>query len=276
MKNNVFCIGNGESRKNILLSNFKNKGKIYGCNALYRDFSPDVLICADPGITHEVYDSGYAFENDCYFRYWKIFNEKDYDDLKYGPHVKKDKSLIKKISKYYTNITENEKQDSNSFALCGSSFELKKAIVERYENDENQKEQLDYEMNCIGLHISWIKNDKVKLLSDFLSKKEVNYCAGSNSVNLACKLENPKSVYLIGYDFNTQEYVNNIYKDTKHYAKSNKITSQKTNWYQQLKSIFEKYPDVTFYQVNEEIKIPVVWQNIKNLKYMTYKDLLNE
>ena len=81
---------------------------------------------------------------------------------------------------------------------------------------------------------------------------------------------------MIGYDFNTQEYVNNIYKDTKHYAKSNKITSQKTSWYQQLKSIFEKYPDVTFYQVNEKIKIPVVWQNIKNLKYLTYKDLLNE
>jgi len=40
----VFCLGNGESRKDVNLSALKPHGKIYGCNALYRDFTPDVLV----------------------------------------------------------------------------------------------------------------------------------------------------------------------------------------------------------------------------------------
>ena len=51
----VFCIGNGESRKGFDLNKLKPFGKIYGCNALYREFSPDVLVSVDHGIMHEIY-----------------------------------------------------------------------------------------------------------------------------------------------------------------------------------------------------------------------------
>jgi hypothetical protein len=37
MAKRVFCIVNGESRKGIDLSQLRPHGKIYGCNALYRD-----------------------------------------------------------------------------------------------------------------------------------------------------------------------------------------------------------------------------------------------
>ena len=47
----VFVLGNGESRKNINLDDLKTKGVVYGCNALYRDFTPDALICVDGGDT---------------------------------------------------------------------------------------------------------------------------------------------------------------------------------------------------------------------------------
>ena len=38
----IFCIGNGESRKNFDLERLRPFGKIYGCNGLYRDFTPDI------------------------------------------------------------------------------------------------------------------------------------------------------------------------------------------------------------------------------------------
>jgi len=41
---------------------------IYGCNALYRDFTPDVLIATDNGIAKEIQDSGYAKTNRFYTR----------------------------------------------------------------------------------------------------------------------------------------------------------------------------------------------------------------
>ena len=40
----VFALGNGESRLQLDLEKLRGHGKIYGCNAIYRDFIPDVLI----------------------------------------------------------------------------------------------------------------------------------------------------------------------------------------------------------------------------------------
>ncbi len=46
-KSYAFVLGNGTSRKDINLHQIKEFGKVYGCNALYREFDPDYLICVD-------------------------------------------------------------------------------------------------------------------------------------------------------------------------------------------------------------------------------------
>lgn len=50
----VFLIGNGSSRKEFDLELLRGKGTIIGCNALYRDFSPDILICQDSKMAKEL------------------------------------------------------------------------------------------------------------------------------------------------------------------------------------------------------------------------------
>lgn len=51
----AFIIGNGTSRQSIDLSKLKGKGKIYGCNALYRTFSDyDFLVAIDDGMIKEI------------------------------------------------------------------------------------------------------------------------------------------------------------------------------------------------------------------------------
>ena len=62
--NRVFCIGNGESRKHLDLETLRPHGKIYGCNALYRDFKPDYilpdyLVAIDPLLIEEIKDSDF-------------------------------------------------------------------------------------------------------------------------------------------------------------------------------------------------------------------------
>ena len=64
----VFCIGNGESRLGYDLNKLRKYGNIYGCNAIYRDFMPDVLTAVDQGIMHEIYHAGVAQKIPCYFR----------------------------------------------------------------------------------------------------------------------------------------------------------------------------------------------------------------
>ena len=62
----IFCIGNGESRQKIDLHFLKKYGTIYGSNALYRHFTPDILVTCDPMMLEEIIESGYSKENKVY------------------------------------------------------------------------------------------------------------------------------------------------------------------------------------------------------------------
>lgn len=73
---NIFVIGNGESRRGFDLNSLKPHGTIIGCNALYRDFIPDLLVAVDRPILKEICDSGYANNNRVYVR------QRFYDDFK--------------------------------------------------------------------------------------------------------------------------------------------------------------------------------------------------
>lgn len=57
--NPAFVLGNGVSRLNLNLDSIKYKGTTYGCNALYREFEPDHLICVDVKMVNEVIAAGY-------------------------------------------------------------------------------------------------------------------------------------------------------------------------------------------------------------------------
>ena len=53
-KEKAFVVGNGLSRKKFDLKKIQGKGKIFGCNALYRDFPVDYLIAFDDKILSEI------------------------------------------------------------------------------------------------------------------------------------------------------------------------------------------------------------------------------
>jgi len=62
--NSAFVLGNGTSRSFIEPVQLKGKGKIYGCNALYRTFTPDYLIAVDTRMVIEISRTGYQLENE--------------------------------------------------------------------------------------------------------------------------------------------------------------------------------------------------------------------
>ena len=57
--NVAFVLGNGTSRKNLNLNEIKNRGAVYGCNALYREFEPDYLIAVDTKMVNEIIATGW-------------------------------------------------------------------------------------------------------------------------------------------------------------------------------------------------------------------------
>jgi len=65
---NAFVIGNGRSRLDLDLNILRRKGDIYGCNYLYQDFQPHILIAVDGNIAEYIQNSGYAKNNIFYTR----------------------------------------------------------------------------------------------------------------------------------------------------------------------------------------------------------------
>ena len=53
-----FVLGNGVSRKAINPADLKAKGSVYGCNAIYREFMPDVLVATDKLIAGRIQEDG--------------------------------------------------------------------------------------------------------------------------------------------------------------------------------------------------------------------------
>lgn len=64
----AFVLGNGVSRQQVDLSVLKSCGPIYGCNALYRDFAPDVLVSTDKPISERIQTTEYALKHRFYTR----------------------------------------------------------------------------------------------------------------------------------------------------------------------------------------------------------------
>jgi len=64
----AFVLGNGISRQAVDLAQLKTLGTTYGCNAIYREFVPDVLISTDTPISERIQAEGYSQKHVHYTR----------------------------------------------------------------------------------------------------------------------------------------------------------------------------------------------------------------
>ena len=56
----AFVLGNGVSRQAVDLNILKKLGITYGCNAIYREFEPDILVSTDAPISERIQYDGYS------------------------------------------------------------------------------------------------------------------------------------------------------------------------------------------------------------------------
>ena len=70
-----FVLGNGKSREPIPLEPLKKYGTIYGCNAVYRDFSPDYLVAVDTKMVLELNKEGIQHQVETWTNPNRAYNE---------------------------------------------------------------------------------------------------------------------------------------------------------------------------------------------------------
>lgn len=79
----AYVIGNGVSRKNIPVDRLKSFGKLYGCNAQYREYSPDYLIAVDTKMILEINSNHYQKTNEVWTNYNRAYEKlKDFNYFK--------------------------------------------------------------------------------------------------------------------------------------------------------------------------------------------------
>lgn len=64
----AFVLGNGVSRRAVLVERLLELGWVYGCNAIYRDHAVTVLVATDLPMATEIQDSGYCRDRRFYTR----------------------------------------------------------------------------------------------------------------------------------------------------------------------------------------------------------------
>ena len=277
----VFCIGNGESRQGFDLEQLRPHGKIYGCNAIYRDFMPDVLTAVDHGIMHEIYHAGVAQKIPCYFRDWTKVPAMTYEPMLYGGMNKLE------ADEHLKNVLRsNEQGDSKEYVMHGSNIQGIVNMIKR-EPDKFKKDILKLEkkeINHATIKVSWIKEpDYSHSLTDVMKKKDHGWACGASSGYVAIHNEKPDEVYLIGHDLHSAtNKVNNLYKGTKHYVAPENGPTPAINWINQWYTLADWNPNVKFIKVNrfndgrDNVNGPIKeWVERKNITYTDYSTLDN-
>ena len=271
----VFCIGNGESRSPIDLIKLRPHGKIYGCNGLYRDFTPDVLCSVDGPMMHEVYQSGYADNNETWFRDWNPVPGMVYDSVVFANLTPEEIDVAKKNFKIY----ENKREDRQEFVFHGSSISGQVGIIRRIAGGEQiEKKQIKH----TGCYVSWINpNNKAHTLKD-LGDKDRGWACGATSGWVALEQNKDlEELYLIGHDLKSYDnFINNMYKSTQNYGDEKNKPIPDVNWVGQWNTLMQEYPKVKFIKVNpkgirggDKINNMVPEWKSKNVEYINFDEL---
>ena len=211
-EDNVFVLGNGPSRKNIDTS--KLNGTVIGCNACYRDFTPDVICATDAGIISDIINSG--FDGDCYFTHdsWNLLPVEVYSTVHNGSEIE----------------TKRKAGDTQFVYISGLDGDVKKP--QRY--------------------IVWVPKE-MELKIKNIGTEVMGWSTGTSALHVACRdftCNDYEKVYLLGFDHDN-DYYDNIYTDTEHYySKDRKMGDEYYKWTKQIIKVIEDHPYLQFIWVN--------------------------
>ena len=270
----VFCIGNGESRSPIDLIKLRPQGKIYGCNGLYRDFTPDVLCSVDGQMMHEIYHSGYADKNELWLRDWNPIPGVTYNLVVYANLSPSEIEIAKKNFKVY----QNERGDRQEFVFHGSAISGQVGIIKRIAGGEQiEKKQI----NHTGCFISWVNPDDKSHTYSEIDKDRGWSCGPTSALVAIHQNKDLEELYMIGHDLKSfDDHVNNMYKSTQNYADAKNKPIPDVNWVNQWKELMIENPKIKFIKVNprgirggDPVNSMVPEWTVKNIDYINFDEL---
>ena len=300
----VFIIGNGESRIDFDLERLRSYGKIYGCNLLWKEFTPDVLVAIDERVMHPTYWSGYPIENVCWFRDWRPMPGEAYELLTDSSIISEDPNLD--MSDY---LFTNSRNDSTEFVMHGTHKDKAKEVEDMYreKDPDNKVDETAWSLVFkAGIYTSWLNNkgDKIRNIGagsfpyEYLEDNTETFnkfvemggqgVIGALAMNcgptaqlIASLVEKPEAIYFIGMDiYSNNDRVNNVYKGQDGYMGHTGNTVPPDEFIGQHRDLFNLFPNIKQFKVNKHPlgtdainrEVPE-WKDCSNLEYLTYAEM---
>jgi len=274
MAKTIFCIGNGQSRATVDLIKLRPQGKIYGCNGLYRDFTPDVLCSVDGQMMHEIYHSGYGDKNELWLRDWNPIPGVTYNLVVYANLSPSEIEIAKKNFKVY----KNERGDRQEFVFHGSNISGKIGIIRRIQGGEQiESKQIDHS----GTYISWVNPDDKSHTYSEIGKDRGWSCGPTSALVAIHQNKDLEELYMIGHDLKSfDDKINNMYKSTQNYGDAMNKPIPDVNWVNQWKELMIENPKIKFIKVNprgikgsDPVNTVVPEWTVKNIDYINFDEL---
>ena len=170
----IVVIANGTSRSVFDINLLKNH-TTYGCNELYKEYSPTHLVCKEGPMIWDICRDGYSKKNKCHFKVFDRFPAMQYEML---------------LLAFPSNGKVLETQPrTNEFVMFGTG---KTSVI--YWVDPNEPTQ----------KLEWWGDDE-----------NDSYTSETAAMRLACLNHPNKDIYCIGYDYYLNRTADNIILSTK-------------------------------------------------------------
>jgi len=230
----AYIIGNGQSRIGLDLELLG--GDIWGCNALFRDYTPDYLTIVDVSIMGECCQTKYPKYNKCYFSgEWEDpLGHEEYNMIKGTMGV----PVREWIDPSHSKVTMHGKGNGNIGIL-----EMQAIGIED-----------DYKISSVGG-----PDDDYHLFE--------NWFAGTTAAAMASMNHDYDSVVFVGFDsiwnYNSTKY-NNIYAGTECYGteddpENNRLVETgEQGWIsqtEQLKILLDRFQNIDYYIMKDELSV---------------------
>jgi len=100
-----------------------------------------------------------------------------------------------------------------------------------------------------------------------------NWGSGTYAHLIASQLEDVKQIYMLGFDlYSSNQFVNNLYKNTKNYSASASHAIDPSYWIWQSNKVFKIYSHISYKVVNKNNwELPKEWQ-LSNVEKMNLED----
>lgn len=164
--------GNGESRpKDKIIGG--EWTTTWGCNAIFRDFTVDNLVSVDYAMQQEIYESGYALKNKCWFTDWEVL------PAGFDPHLV--------MTNNEGPVYETPQLNRKSCVVQGKTIDSVQRVMEEIliYNPQLDKDDLRKKLEKdIGMYITWVNEYNDQVINIDYPK---GWSAGNTALYLACK-----------------------------------------------------------------------------------------